>query len=93
MNPQQKAYAEKISYLRDYINKTTAILDKLIRECNHLIVEMKDFGGAYCDICGESFGWYCEKSPTKYCEYSAGEYGEVNSFIECKHCGQPRSRK
>ena len=57
------------------------------------IIELKDFGGAYCDICGESFGWYCEQSPVKYCEYGAGEYGEVNHFIECKHCGQPRSRK
>jgi hypothetical protein len=86
MNPDQKAYAKKISDLRVYIRGIQDILNKLIRECNHLIVCMKDFGGAYCDICGESFGWYCEESPTKYCDFSV-------HFIECKYCGQPRSRK
>ena len=86
MNPEQKAYAERIDNLRDYVKNITAILNKLIKECKHLIVEVKDFGGAYCDICGESFGWYCEESPTKYCEYN-------ENHINCDYCGQPRSRK
>jgi len=88
MNPEQKAYAKKISDLREYVNKVQGTLNKLIKECKHLIVEIKDFGGAYCDICGESFGWYCEKSPTKYCEYD-----ESSGWIDCKHCGQPKRRK
>jgi len=85
MNPEQKAYSKKINDLRGYIRNIQDTLNKLIRECNHLIV-CTDFGGAYCDICGESFGWYCEESPTKYCDHSV-------HFIECKYCGEPRSRK
>lgn len=87
MNPEQIAYAKKISNLRVYVGDVTATLNRLIRECKHLIVCMRDFGGAYCNICGESFGWYCGESPTKYCEYGDGDY------INCKHCGQPKSRK
>jgi hypothetical protein len=86
MNPEQKAYSKKITHLRDYINNVQDILNKLIRECNHLILEIKDFGGAYCDICGEGFGWYCKESLTKYCTY-------YNDHINCDYCGQPRSRK
>lgn len=85
MYPEQKACAKRISDLRDYIHIYQNILNELIRECKHLIV-CTDFGGAYCDICGESFGWYCKESPTKYCDFSV-------HFIECKYCGQPRSRK
>jgi hypothetical protein len=85
MNPEQGAYAKKIKYLRDYIRNVQDILNKLIKECKHRIVST-DFGGAYCIICEESFGWYCKESPTKYCDFSV-------HFIECKYCGQPRSRK
>lgn len=87
MNPEQLAYTKRINSLRNYLGVYTEILNKLIRECKHLIVCMHDFGGAYCDICGESFGWYCKKSPVLYCEYGEEDY------INCKHCGQPRSRK
>ena len=86
MNPDQKAYSEKISYLRDYISNVQDILNKLIRECNHLIICVEDFEGAYCTICTERFGWYCKKSPTKYCEYN-------KDHINCDYCGEPRSRK
>lgn len=86
MNPEQKAYAQKISDLRDYTRGIQGILDELIKNCKHLIVEIKDFGGAYCDICGESFGWYCKQSPIKYCTY------KIN-HINCDFCGQPKSRK
>lgn len=87
MNPEQITYAKRISDLRAYVGKFTEILNNLIKNCKHLIVCMHDFEGAYCDICGESFGWYCEESPTKYCEYGS------NNYIDCKHCGQPKSRK
>ena len=85
MNLDQEAYAKKISSLRDYIRGIQEILNKLIRECKHLIIS-SDWAGAYCNICGESFGWYCEKSPTKYCEYN-------KDHINCDYCGEPRSRK
>lgn len=85
MNPDQKAYAKKIDYLRNYVKDVTDTLNKLIRECNHLIIS-SDWAGAYCDICGESFGWYCKESPTKYCAYN-------KDHINCDYCGEPRSRK
>lgn len=88
MDKEQKAYAKKIEDLRIYIRQTKEILHKLIKDCKHLIVCMEDFGGAYCDICGESFGWYCEKSPVKYCEFV-----EESGWINCKHCEEPKERK
>ena len=66
MNPEQLAYSRKINELRVYVGNITKILNDLIKNCKHLIVCMYDFGGAYCNICGESFGWYCEDSPNKY---------------------------
>ena len=87
MNPDQKAYSKKISDLRIYIRGIQDTLNKLIRECNHLIIS-SDWAGAYCDICGESYGWYCEKSPVKYCQYD-----ESSGWINCKHCSEPKSRK
>jgi hypothetical protein len=84
MNRQQKAYAKKIDLLRRYINDNQQILHRLIRKCQHLIVRRID--SAICDICGTNFGWYCEKSPTKYCDYKAG-----SEF--CIHCKISDERK
>jgi hypothetical protein len=87
MNEEQKAYAKKLQDLHDHIKSIQTIYDTLVKACKHLIVST-DFGGAYCDICGESYGWFCEKSPVKYCEYD-----KSSGWIDCKHCGEPESRK
>ncbi len=84
MNRQQRAYAKKIGDLREYITKLQHILYKLISKCNHLIVKLNE--SAVCNICGKGFGWYCKKSPTKYCEYTLG-----SEF--CTHCKISDERK
>lgn len=86
MNKQQIAYAKKIDDLREYVNGVQQTLYKLIRNCDHFIINFGDYESAVCDICGTSFGWYCRESPKKYCEYKAGDES-------CIHCGQPSERK
>jgi len=87
MNKDQESYAKKVSDLRVYIRQIQDILSRLIKECKHLIIS-SDWAGAYCNICGENFGWYCEESPVKYCEYD-----KSSGWIMCKHCQEPRERK
>jgi hypothetical protein len=52
------------------------------------------FGGAYCLICNEDFGWYCPTSPTKHCDYTQPEdsYHEYDED-DCRYCHLPDERK
>ena len=54
--------------------------------CDHFIIKVGY--SSVCEICAKDFGWYCEDSPKKYCEYD-----ESSGWIDCKHCGQPTTRK
>ena len=45
-----------------------------------------DCSRAICPVCGESFGWWCPKSPDGKCHYS-------KSFDSCDYCGNPEERK
>lgn len=58
-------------------------------KCTHDIIQKGQ--SAYCDVCGDYLGWYCDESPTKTCDYEQedGEYDEDN----CIYCGMPEERK
>jgi len=63
-------------------------LHELMRSCPHELEPKGNiyhgYGGdvqnAECSVCGRSFRWYCEKSPSKKCEYNLSDF--------CKHCGR-----
>ena len=42
--------------------------------------------GAYCEICGKDFGWWCPKSPSHVCSYFKSE-------DDCDFCHMPKERK
>jgi len=42
--------------------------------------------GVYCEVCSESFGWFCPESPDMKCHYS-------KSYDQCDYCGMPEERK
>ena len=44
--------------------------------------------GAYCLICGQSFGWWCPESPEHYCSYKKSKNPD-----DCDYCHMPSERK
>lgn len=81
----------QISGLTITINRFQTRLYQLKANCPHSLLEISmshdDVGIVRCVICGKRFGWFCPKSPDKYCHYDR-EHGE-----SCIYCGQPGERK
>ena len=63
-------------------------LRKLTLTCPHELIPFghiyHGYGGdvqdAKCTICEQTFRWYCEKSPSKKCEYNHSDF--------CIYCGR-----
>jgi hypothetical protein len=71
------------------IEALNAELRTIQRECEH---DWQPAGSdiecthPVCNKCGSrGFGWYCQESPTRSCEYEEDEW--------CIHCGEPEERK
>jgi hypothetical protein len=84
---------ERIRVMKSAQENLSLALMVLSQDCPHIILEKQpedfggwpDYGAAECDICGQSFGWYCPDSPDRYCHYKVGE--------NCIYCGDPDERK
>ena len=75
--------------LPESLRNAANVLDRIqamqnTKKCDHLIIE-DDCGSASCEKCGEDFGWYCQISTKRFCEYEGEE--------DCIHCGEPEERK
>jgi len=79
---------EAIKRLKDAIEMLQYEVSKLIDNCQHNWQPVSDSKvSAKCIECGEWMpGWYCEKAPTKTCEYST-------DYDSCDYCGHPEERK
>jgi hypothetical protein len=90
------AKLEKIS--RDAL----AQVDGLRAACRHQwapsIPDNLDAAVPLCSLCGQcGYGWWCEGSPDKTCDYNhsdpeAGRFRIFNPH-RCKYCGEPEERK
>jgi len=72
LTPEQNAHKSRIDALYASIGKLEDELTELIGQCRHVFDDGKDEFGhdmAQCLVCGESFGWYCPKSPDHVCHY------------------------
>lgn len=70
----------------DEAERELRLLKRRHRSQGH-VVEKSEFGGAYCVICGDRVGWWCDESPFNTCRY------EDPNWDECIYCGQPYERK
>lgn len=66
--------------------RSNNIAESVRKLCEHKSVFHDLDGAATCVACNEDLGWYCEKSPSYRCEYSANDEC-------CVHCGQPEERQ
>lgn len=55
--------------------------------CQHKKIVRDEFDSAVCKKCNKDFGWFCEESPSKHCEY------EDSGNECCVYCGEPEERK
>jgi hypothetical protein len=51
------------------IRRCNTRLNMLRNECKHKVTNSSTT--AFCDICGETFGWFCPESPDKVCHCMA----------------------
>ena len=58
---------------RTRLTELYAEIRKLKAECPHDIPPQEPdengYGVAYCEGCGQHFGWYCPSSPDRICHY------------------------
>ena len=80
-NGERKLKLTELRYDRDKIQEK---ISELECGCPHNIV--KEGMGAHCNVCGNSFGWWCPKSPTNLCKYT-------DDMDSCDYCGHPEERK
>lgn len=105
LDGEQRGIAEFATLLKERIKKDSDALYYLqYKHCKHIWVptlkepyiwdevdgEWAVESSAICMVCGlNSHSWYCEKSPTKLCDY-----GEHPNYVDdCLHCGFPDERK
>ena len=94
---------ERIATLKDEIDLRQREILTLRRACEHDYrpsdPKSLESSSPICALCGdERFGWWCEKSPTKECNYQCLEGDKSRSFRSynpdsCRYCGQPSERK
>ena len=75
--------AQQIARTRRIANRVNKRLFDLMEQCKHSVAvkdaprhvklydsyEFDDWGGAYCENCGQDHGWYCPDSPDHTCHY------------------------
>lgn len=89
LSTEQIALRDRITGLRESLNKIQKILWAAERECReHVYAPSKRGLRACCVICVHDGGWYCPESPSHACEYDWETNGE-----NCVHCGEPKVRK
>ena len=101
LTSNQEVIKQLLAYYNNLVNDLLHRISLLYAECEklgHVIVprnlnieeELKKdkwaSTGAYCFVCGRSFGWWCPSSPDHLCHYE-----DHNEF--CKYCGMPDERK
>lgn len=74
LTPEQVLLKTKIAKAIEGVAKAKKKRDDIIASCtSHAMAHESDnyFGEGYawCEVCGEHFGWYCPKSPDHGCHY------------------------
>lgn len=71
LTPEQAQHKLKLQDSQTVLETAKENLRVLRETCPHQIVSNFDKydPSVYCTICGEGFGWYCEKSPDHACHY------------------------
>jgi hypothetical protein len=79
---------EDFRILRDAMVSAGNAFNHAVDNCQHNVVRSAYGEGAICSECELHLGWFCEKAPTKLCEYDWEMRGEY-----CIHCDDPEKRK
>ena len=82
---------EKIQAAKDAYHAAARKLGSLENQCKHEKFIMEQAGGAYCDTCSISLGWWCPDAPNHLCSYP--DSGDQYHDEKCKFCGEPDERK
>lgn len=86
---KQRLLQEEIKTLRKAVINAHVELGKKLIDCEKLGHSyIKYYHSCKCEICNESFGWWCETSPNKTCGYE-----KSGNFDICDYCGQQEERK
>ncbi len=81
---------EKIQAAKDAYHAAARKLGSLKKQCKHEQIIKGTYGGAYCDTCGISLGWWCPDAPNHLCSPPDNDEDHDEN---CKFCGEPDERK
>lgn len=96
-NTQGDCSLNKVQELEQKIRLIKGEIDLIQQECPHVLEPhvLKDgekLGHKRCPKCEKYYnGWWCEKSPTTFCDYEQDD-GTFDPDC-CRYCGAPSERK
>ena len=97
LNHEEKEQAMALILAEEALLKAQIKVNGLKARCTHRVLEVNIFesfednetGTVRCALCNKGFGWFCPKSPDRYCHYP--ETPSPNGDV-CIFCGQPDER-
>lgn len=88
---------EQIAALKAQMSRCAQEITDIRKACQHDYKpsnpESLSSSSPRCALCGdEKFGWWCEESPSKECDYSRPS-GRGFNPDDCRYCHHPEERK